>query len=102
MPHSQFWAYQNAFTGTISESFGAWTNLEIFQVWENDLTGSLPSTIGAWSNMDLFGITHKQHHWVNPRHSWHMDSSHPLFCLGECIVIISSRHHWKLAPTGGL
>jgi len=56
IPHSQFWVYQNDFTGTISETFSAWTNLDTFQVWENHLTGSLPNTIGAWSNMDRFGI----------------------------------------------
>ena len=52
----QFYVSGNAFSGTLSESIGSFSQLQYFTIDGNRFTGTLPSSIGLWTDLLTFVI----------------------------------------------
>ena len=49
-------SHNPSLNGTLPETIGRWSNLEIFDSSSTSLSGSLPKSIGDWSNLRKFHI----------------------------------------------
>jgi Leucine-rich repeat (LRR) protein len=45
-------------TGTLSEEYGAWTNVDYVNFSKNQLTGTLPASYGAWTKVTYVKFDH--------------------------------------------
>jgi hypothetical protein len=53
----EFYASDNAFSSTLSDTIGSFSNLKLFRIEKNKLTGTLPISIGNWSKLEAFALT---------------------------------------------